>query len=60
MCGYHHRWVHIHRLSGRVVNGQVRWDLAEGSYDSYLREVRTDDTVAPDDTEATDTPDPPP
>ena len=51
LCGYHHHWVHLHRLAGRVVDGQVGWDLAEGSYDSYLREVRPD---APDDT------DPPP
>ena len=45
LCGYHHHWVHIHRLAGRVVDGHVSWDLAAGSYDSYLREVRPD---APD------------
>lgn len=40
LCGYHHTWVHRHRLAGRVVGGQVVWDLTPGSYDTYLREVR--------------------
>ncbi len=39
LCGYHHTWVHRHRLAGRVHDGNVTWDLTPGSYDSYLSEL---------------------
>ncbi len=41
LCGYHHTWVHRHRLAGRVHDGHVTWDLTPGSYEHYLRHQRS-------------------
>jgi hypothetical protein len=38
LCGYHHRWVHDHRLTASIgPDGQVAWDLTPGSYDRHRR-----------------------
>ncbi len=38
LCGYHHRWVHDHRLTASITDeGRVVWDLTPGSYDEKLR-----------------------
>ena len=38
LCGYHHRWVHDHRLTATLTaEGRVLWDLTPGSYDQALR-----------------------
>lgn len=42
LCGRHHGIVHSRRLHGWVeADGQVRWDLAPGSYDSALAQEHT-------------------
>jgi len=38
LCGYHHRWVHDHRLTATISpEGKVAWDLTPGSYDRERR-----------------------
>ena len=38
LCGYHHRWVHDHRLTATIrPEGEVVWDLTPGSYDRRRR-----------------------
>jgi hypothetical protein len=38
LCGYHHRWVHDHRLTATLrPEGKVAWDLTPGSYDRERR-----------------------
>ena len=38
LCGYHHRWVHDHRLTATLSpEGKVAWDLTPGSYDRERR-----------------------
>ena len=55
LCGWHHRWVHQHRLAGHISpgTGRVDWDLTPGSYDQLLT-ARSAGQAAPPD------PDPPP
>ena len=39
LCGYHHRWVHDHRLAATINReGRVVWDLTPGSYDQTRRD----------------------
>ena len=39
LCGYHHRWVHDHRLAATINHeGRVVWDLTPGSYDQAHRD----------------------
>lgn len=42
LCGGHHTIVHRDRLAGRVIDGEVVWDLLAGSYDKYLLEWRAE------------------